>query len=200
MFCASCGKHIPDGARFCPACGAVASTPDAVDHADVRADARQSSKGLGGWPLVFTISLFAVGAALAFSAVGGLAASALFRDTLDSLLGAQAVDVIAWTCAYSLTAALSCFIIAIALCRRSVQSLRLLQLLGIMLIVFAAVLLVLLNVSLMQQGANVIGRSILSLAGEIAVLLVTTLFFCRSQRMRSYLGGGAFLEKALFRI
>ena len=191
MYCASCGRHIPDGARFCPACGAAASACD---------DAVRKRSGLGGWPLVFTVSLFAIGAALSFSAVGGLAASALFRDALDSLLSTQAVDVIAWTCVYSLAAALSCFAVAIALCRRSAQTLRLLQMLGIALIVFAAVLLTLLNVSLMQQGASVIGRSILSLGGEIAVLLVTTLFFCKSTRMRAYLNGSAYLEKALFRL
>ena len=189
MRCNSCGRKLPKTAGFCPSCGA-----------SVASMAARKKAGLGGWVLVFGISLVAICMMLAVSAIGGLAASALFRSPIESLIGTQAADIVLWTCAYSLAVAISCFAIALTLFRRSPRTLGLTQALGIALIVIGAILLVLLNLSLMQQGANVIGRSILSLAGEIAALLLTTLFFCKSSRMRAYMGGTAYLRKALFRI
>ena len=190
MFCSSCGHPLARGERFCSACGAPAKAPRKSRRADT----------LGGWPLVFVISLVAGAIALALTGIGGMTASAFLRGTLEPALGALAMDIVFWMCAYSLAVALACAVAAVLTVRRSAFALLAIQLMGIALVIAAIVLLALLNLSLMAQGANVIGRSVLSVAGGIAALILTTLFFCKSKHMRSFMGSNDFLRRALFRI
>lgn len=195
MFCESCGCRMPEAARFCPVCGAARESPAPVGRA-----ASEKPHGLGGWLLVLTIALFVGAVMLAVPGIGGLASSLVFQDALSSVLGSQAVGAIIGACAYALACAVAFFFCAVLICRRSERSFLVLQLCGFALIAAAAVLLFLLNAMLMEQGANVIGRSVLSLAAEVAALLLTTLFFCRSARVRAYFGTAAVLDRALFRL
>ena len=188
MHCETCGLDMPDAARFCPACGAATAAAGTTAAAAGTAAGGKPQTGLGGWVLVFAVCLIVGGIAFAVSGVGGLVSTAIFQSALASLLGSQAVGVIVGACAYALAVACVFLILTALLLRRSPRFLRTMQVLGVLLIIAAAVLLFLLNMTLMEQGANVIGRSALSLAGEIAALALTTLFFRKSKRARAYFG------------
>ena len=54
MFCAQCGKQVPDSAKFCPACGA-----------NVQGGAAQATHPKGGSGLKYAAAGFVVVAAVA---------------------------------------------------------------------------------------------------------------------------------------
>ena len=45
MICLNCGKHVDDGVRVCPFCGALIEAEDAVPSEAAEADPPQGGRG-----------------------------------------------------------------------------------------------------------------------------------------------------------
>ena len=226
-FCTSCGVQIPDGAAFCMNCGspaqaAQAQQPTQQPQSQYQQPSQQpyqqpgvyapagapnpSYQKLGGWLLVLVV----LEALSTFSYVGYLADSVSGLGALSSYGGAflfvGAVSVLANILGIVYAAG---FIFLVV--KRNPVFLRFYQIMGI-----ASMALALANVigsyllaatststSATIAAATMVGAGAASIAGvvlAIAFLVLFTMYFCKSVRVRTYMGSTAYIDRALFRI
>lgn len=201
MICPQCGNELPDGAAFCPACGQQTGTAHVVQNQTASGSAaeRDYSK-LGGWLLLFT-ALWAIGGI--YTIYNGVVSWVSTSSYLDSL-GTNGVVLIVLYLA-SIVSGAACLILSNLIYRRNPIFLRFYQLYSIVMIALYIILMAVLFVTANSAGIGNItptfmGRFVGSLLGVIGSLVIFTMYFCKSERVRVYMGSSDYLQRAVFRI
>ncbi len=217
MFCKQCGAEIADGASFCTECGAQQTAPQAApqpqqpqqpNYGQAPQGAAQPQpiygqpvpgampenpeyKTMGGWLLFFVIlDILAILAAAASLASTSYALEALEFVGLGGLGTMYVVESL-------LVIALSIAFVVMVFTRKP-HFLLIYQIQGIVSIVITIIEICMISGS---YGAAYIDTAsmITSTISSIVGLLLLTLYFCKSVRVRTYMGGTEYIDKAIIK-
>ena len=215
-FCPYCGSQISDGARFCAQCGssigpapqqpapqpavqplAPQPQPHAIQQPQPSGGAIGNPKyqTLGGWLLFFTISW---GLSALFNLFGLFTTIAVLGAYLSNGLALTGiVDLVSTIAAMAADVALIVLII-----KRHPRFLRLYQILQIATAALALLSFIVDSVTInIDNGAAIIGITlVITIVALVVSLLLMTMYFCKSVRMRTYMGTTEYLDTALFKI
>lgn len=222
-FCSNCGAPLLDGARFCSSCGALTDSTEQVTSQPVQQPAWQEQQvpgsslqpqvqgsfvqtqpyvdpkyqKLGGWLLFFVIcwglaALF--GLYNVFSTLstivqygrffGAIQFLSLFVSGLSSVFSI-AVDVF----------------IMLSIIKKNPKFLRLYQILVVANSAFGLLSILISGAATGFYNAPiVIGTFIGVIIGCAVGLILMTMYFCKSVRVRTYMGSTEYLDSALFKI
>lgn len=222
-FCPNCGAQINDGARFCSECGSAVesvqqpepqaqayyqqdSYPQDPYQEPYQQDPYQQPMGnaygnsnyqtLGGWLLFFVIGW----GLSAVSGLGTIAQSIASLGTLTSYYGAAYIFP---TLLAVLTAVMSMavdVIMVICIIKRVPTFLRLYQILSIVELCASALSTIVYAIFLMETAGLLIGGVAAGAVGGAVGLILMTMYFCKSVRVRTYMGTTEYLDTALFKI
>jgi magnesium-transporting ATPase (P-type) len=199
--CEKCGADCFDGAIICYKCkerfaDAAEDTEIAEWTRKIGEDTLSRYKSMGGWLLFFMI-------------VNGLAALKGFIDagnyySLFTALKHTATDMTPamWTLsmiavATLVASALVSGIFVILVCARRSIFLKIYQITSIASLLLSAAMMA---VTYAVSGAPLNALVIVTLCFGVAGLFIMTLYYCRSVRVRVYMGGEEHKRRALFRL
>ena len=155
---------------------------------------------LGGWLLAFVV-LWAIGGV--YNIYNGISSWAAVGGYLG-LLGGLSFVVIA-SFIVSIAAGLACLALSYFIYQRNPVFLRFYQLYSIGMIALYVILMVLLLIVAAASGLGAytgtyVGAFIGGAIGAAVGVALITMYFCKSERVRVYMGGTEYLNRAVFRI
>lgn len=197
-FCSNCGTRVEDGAHFCPECGTALNDPQQTPQENpsklsVPQEAENSNyQQLGGWLLFFVVCW-------ALGALSGLSTLAAGIRTLFSFSPGFILSALFTIVEGLLTVGIGALLVVLVI-QRNPLFLRVYQFLSIAEVAVGVVSRLLSRLFAMSQfgvGFISIGGGIV---GGIIGLCLMTLYFCRSKRVRAYMGSTEYLDQAIFRL
>lgn len=231
MYCKNCGTELPDGTRFCSACGAQLDSsaqpapayqqqqnayqppayqqqPDYVQagYGQQRpmtpgAVAHPEYQNMGGWLLFFTI-LMILGVIGTLVTIGQ---NWVQVGQFAGMLGDYGNAVVATIWINVVIVVLNIYILYLIF-KRKHSFLRVFQIVRIASLVLSLVMSIVqvsaldsFNYYFIDTGA-LMGPVIGSLVVSVVVLILMTMYFCKSARVEVYMGGDEFRKRALFRV
>ena len=152
-------------------------------------------RSLGGWLLFFVIlwglaALSNVGSV--FSLIGTVGTLSAYGSSLvlSSILGMLAG-------AFS---AVTCIIMVVFIVKRNPSFLRVYQILSIVGIVLSIAMVVSSQVVVSGSTVSIVSNVLVGGVGGVLGLILMTLYFCKSVRVRTYMGSTEHIDRALFKI
>ena len=194
VLCPKCGAELDEGSQVCPSCG---SPIRATSHRPSRqADDNPKYANLGGWLLFFVVCW-------GLTALAGLPGLVRCATVISHLVKFELFDDIPAVVGIIISI-LTSIVLSVTMCvcisRRSPNFLRLYQILGIADLVGALLATILLTRSVSSAVTALAGATIYGLVGAVAGLLLMTMYFCKSGRVRTCMGSTEYLDRALFKI
>ena len=150
---------------------------------------------LGGWLLFFVIC-WGLAALSSLSSIVSLVGAANSLSAYGSGLAAASYLGVA---ANILSAVISVLMI-VFIAKRNPSFLRLYQILTIVALALNVVMAIASAVGMGGYGAAVIGSALFGIVIGIGGLCLMTLYFCKSVRVRTYMGSTEYIDRALFKI
>jgi hypothetical protein len=203
QFCEKCGDELADGAKFCEGCGSQVEQPSQSSQPQYRppvqpnpAVASKDYSKLGGWLLAWVIASILSVLVYTVRAFGEIIGSMDVRHLIDTdifylIISGQIVAL----------AAVVFFIMSIVqIFKRKPLFLRFEQI-GLILIAVSVVLDTFIPagmIGLDWYDTEVLTNSISIFIGCAVGFFLYTLYFCRSVRVRTYMGADEYAKKALF--
>lgn len=194
VLCPKCGAELNDGSQECPSCGSPVGTTS--QRLNEQENVNPKYKTLGGWLLFFVVCW-------GLTALAGIAGLARCASVIAHLVRFElfddipAVVGIIFSIITSMTlSATTCVCIS----RRSPNFLRLYQILGIADFVVALLTTLPLTQPVSSSVTAMAGPTVSGCMGAAAGLVLMTMYFCKSERVRTYMGSTEYLDKALFKI
>ena len=223
MYCSKCGNDMPDQSEVCPACGynidvsraadgrQIASAPvsQQVPPGYVQNTAAPSSAGhsqthgdynkLGGWLLFFVVWWVFSGVSNMYSGLSGIESInhrlSFFGDYGNVLMAFFAVQFFA---------GIPCLLLCWHIYKRNHVFLRFYQLYIVALAVIYIILIVAALSTMDGQGVSYgmdLSQSLIGgIIGLVGGAVIMTMYFCKSERVRTYMGGVEYMMRAIFRI
>lgn len=203
-FCPNCGASLEEGAKFCTSCGAsMASAGQPAVSAQPPQPATSSAgknyETLGGWLLFFVIGY-------------GLSALMNLRNLID-LLGVSnmagiplrgIVPFMGCNILIYLVCIVADVLTAVIIVKRRPDFLRLFQIISIVRAGASVILSIIGTLMVSSLGPAVVGGTVVTEFGIVAGagigLVLMTMYFCKSERVRVYMGSTEYLDTALFKI
>ena len=214
-FCPNCGASLEEGAKFCTSCG-MSVVPDAQPQPEPQpaqyqpaspqstpqqppqspsTPAGKNYEKLGGWLLFFVICY---GISAVWSLVGLLGLSGVV-GMMATHRGGLALPMICSALINVASIVADVFFIVLIV-KKHPNFLRLLQIIRIAAIGASFLLTVIAGLSY-GSGVAMFGIEAFSLLiGGAVGLILMTMYFCKSERVRMYMGSTEYLETALFKI
>ena len=203
-FCASCGNALAEGARFCEGCGAqVGQQPQPQNQslyqntAHVRGGNKNYSK-IGGWLLFFVIvNIISVARALLIVKNEITGSVDILQYAYGNISTALIINIIAQVTTFAALVLAVMWIIQVF--QRKTMFLRILQIESI--IMTASYILSFIAISIIgfeNYDGNVISTNTSVLVGTVAGFFLMTLYYCKSVRVRTYMGTDEYMNKAIF--
>ncbi len=203
-FCTNCGTRISDSARFCPECGspvakATQGTPQPeYQQTDVSYSDSDISKyqTLGGWLLFFTIG-WGIGALSSISTIfsGFSSLATLLRYNQANFALPTLVLILV-----SMVSIATDVIMVIFMVKRVPKFLRYYQIISIVNIGMSVLLAILYSVASRSYGGLFFTSGITGIVLGALGLVLMTMYFCKSVRVRTYMGTSEYVDTALFKI
>ena len=216
-FCPNCDTKLDEGARFCPSCGssiktttptgATGTTPSqpattastqpqpyqqaAVQKTESRVE-NPKYKNLGGWLLFFVVCW-------GLTALMGLASLARYVSMIAYFGDDYVMPAFGMILSTLASVALS-ITMCVSIVRRAPNFLRLYQILAIVNLGVSLLAAVPSASVTISSAAFATGASISTVAGAAVGLVLMTMYFCKSKRVRTYMGSTEYLDAALFKI
>lgn len=155
---------------------------------------------LGGWLLLFTV-LWAIGGV--YNIYNGISSWVATSSYMGMLGGIGAVLVVLYL--VYLVAGAACLALAYLIYKRNPVFLRFYQLYSIAMIALYIILMVVLLIIANAAGVGAyasayIGGFVGGIIGAAVGVALLTMYFCKSERVRVYMGGTEYLNRAIFRI
>ena len=155
---------------------------------------------LGGWLLAFTI-LWAIGGV--YNIYNGISSWATTGRYMGMFGGVGAV-LVALYLVY-IVAGAACLALAYLIYKRNPVFLRVYQLYSITMIVLYIILMVVLLAIANAAGigayaSSYIGAFVGGIIGAAVGVALLTMYFCKSERVRVYMGSSEYMQRAVFRI
>lgn len=208
-FCTNCGARIVDTARFCPECGSPVAvveqnTPQPgyqqpeyqQPNADYADPDTAKYHTLGGWLLFFTIcwGLSALSSvSTIFSSFSSL--GTLFRYNQASLAFPTFILIL-----MSLVAIATDVLMIVCIVKRAPKFLRYYQILSFVNIGMSVLVSIFYAAAARSYGGILLSSGIAGVFAGVLGLVLMTLYFCKSVRVRTYMGTTEYLDTALFKI
>lgn len=202
-FCPNCGAAVADGAKFCNTCGtslaaAAPSNPQQQSYQYQQPyGANPKYQKLGGWLLFFVIGW-------AISGVVSLVSLIQLLPALGTLFSYGSIFAIAGVVylVEQIASLAVCVAMIVFVVQRNQMFLRYYQILtiaNIALNVLVSIVAVIGSASVLEYSAAYLGNGIGTILGGVVGLIIMTLYFCKSIRVRTYMGSDEYLHRALFR-
>ena len=230
MFCTKCGTEVPDGTKFCPTCGnqlesgaTSASAATTSDYSTQTYGVESSTTGgyssqvtgaytavehpeyqkMGGWLLFFMIiniiaAVYSFVSVITSCSVTGEAMEMMAAFGMGDLQGIMMFSMVEMVVVAILELIFVYFVFS-----KNVSFLKFYQIVQILSIVLSVILIIAANsvfgnygYTLAEAGINVAP----SLVGGILGLILMTMYYCKSVRVRTYMGSTEYQKRALFRI
>lgn len=219
-FCPHCGTQINEGSKFCISCGAPIAAPQPSpqheqpnQQQDTSQHVQQPSyqphsyaqptvehpeyQQLGGWLLFFTICW-------GISALSELASLVPVFQSLGSIttfgFGSRLVLPMLLVLLTTLLSIAICVLMVVLIVKRNQMFLRLYQIASLAEMATGLLSAVAMGFAVSQYGVGDFGISIGGGMGSILGLVLMTMYFCKSVRVRTYMGSTDYLDMALFKI
>ncbi len=186
MFCNNCGTENADDTAFCSGCGTPLQTGQVVSSAMPE---NPKYKKMGGWLLFNVICSF-------LGIVSGVDTFATNLDVLQTLTSAGLGGFGAMCVVESLLVIALNIVFVVMVFTRKPHFLLIYQIQAIASIVISIIGICMVSGSSYAAYFDVTSM-IGSTVGTIGALIVWTLYFCKSVRVRTYMGGTEFIDKAI---
>ena len=194
VLCPKCGTELNEGSQVCPSCGSPVGTTS--QRPSGQANDNPKYKNLGGWLLFFVVCW-------GLTALAGLAGLARCASVISHLVKFDLFDNIPAVVGIIISI-LTSMALSVTMCvcisRRSPNFLRLYQILGIADLAVALIATIPLTRGVSSAVTAMAGTTIYGCMGAAAGLVLMTMYFCKSERVRTYMKSTEYLDKALFRI
>ena len=225
MFCTSCGTQLPDGTKFCPACGTKLAEPEqpsqtyaAPEPAPVMPDYQYQQSGtsygsdvanpeykkMGGWLLFFMVINIISGVYnVIYSGIYTLATTAPYLEYISAFGGGGLSGIVIFSCIVALVVGVLALVFVYFVFKKNPIFLKFYQIVQIVSIVLSIVMLIGLNAAIGDMGMSISDTGINvapSIIGGIVGLVLMTMYYCKSVRVRTYMGSDEHIKNALFRI
>jgi hypothetical protein len=199
QYCSNCGAEIEIGKNFCADCGANLAQTDTTanqqsgqERNQTKPTAHEKYSNMGGWLLVFTIWNFIfVPISLWNLLIGFPIIEGLFYN------GHDAVGII---CVFSqivlLCIAVFHVLYIVKVFQRNPSFLRVWQIGTILIII--NVLLVVVVTGMLDADSSVLSEINGNVTGNVLRFLLLTWYYCKSVRVRTYMGSDEYINKAIF--
>lgn len=200
MYCKNCGAEMVGS--FCASCGTQNEAQQ--ETSQMQDNNRQSAypqyEKFGGWLIVFSI-LIMLGVVVNLR--NGLGTINISRDAMgyldllpDAFRTAVQIDLVA--AIVVLITVVFQIVFLVNLFRRNANFLKFLQL--AIICAFIATVLGLISANMVREflEQEIFAQLIGTLVGNVIGLILYTMYYSRSVRVRTYMGSDEFLEKALF--
>lgn len=212
-FCPKCGAQLNDGAKFCTSCGSsLDAAPNSagtqpqqsaqpaqqqvpqqpVQQSYGQANAGQDYTVLGGWLLFFVICW---GLSALVGVVNLMRYLSIFAMPGMGRIVPEAGSIIARLVSIGVSIAMVVLVV-----KRVPTFLRIYQILIIVNLGVELIWGIVNAVKAQTYGYVVVGSTIGTVVGSVVGLALMTMYFCKSVRVRTYMGSTQYLDTALFKI
>lgn len=165
-------------------------------------DAHPEYQTIGGWLLFFVIVNI-----LSVISLIGTGLSGINGETLEMVrhyLNDGVANTMLFNALFSLAMAAGYIVFIVFIFKKNQNFLKLYQILGIASIVISIIMVVMMNASMSEAvtslNLDTTSGIVSSIVSGVVGLVLMTLYYCKSVRVRTYMGGTDYQQKALFRI
>jgi hypothetical protein len=218
MYCPDCGEQNEQGARFCmkcgsdlqrsgetpapgpaapsagsaPGCGSDVSDPSRM-NASPYMHAEHPYKKLGGWLMFFVVCYFLGALGSLLSLIPSIGMMSAFGYILPGGIAGLLVFVFVITFGFSIAIGI---ILPVMIIRRDKRFLFVYHIGSLITIALSLLVTIILGIALAGYGTG--SMLIPSMAGTVAGVIIMTLYYCKSVRVRTYMGTDAYIKENPF--
>ncbi len=216
MFCPNCGNQVADGAKFCPKCGATIATPEQpqqpqqppqpnygapqqpYNQAPMQSYPPQmvgnpQYQTMGGWLLFFVIVMLIGGVTSIVSGIEVFSLAGALSYMLGMIGEGWMTGILYVVSIGVIFCAIFVFYIVYLVFQRQSSFLRMYQLYSFIIIAMNAIIAIIYS----QAGLNS-AELWSNLVTAVVELLLMTLYYSRSVRVRTYMGSDEYMRQAFF--